>query len=51
MYEIISGQQITGISDEAYNKINLYPEGLQQAFAGELGAVERYRKIWFGLPF
>ncbi|WP_226383643.1 ferritin-like domain-containing protein [Paenibacillus massiliensis] len=45
-----TGQTITGSSNEQYEKVNSYTEGLQRALMGELGAVERYRKIWFGLP-
>lgn len=37
-------------SNEQYEKVNSYTEGLQRALMGELSVVERYRKIWFGLP-
>ena len=50
MFKEITGQDITGISSEQYQRINSYDEGLQKALQGELAAVEKYRKIWFGLP-
>ncbi|MNW46262.1 Rubrerythrin [compost metagenome] len=50
MYRALTGQTITGTSNEQYEKVNSYTEGLQRALMGELSAVERYRKIWFGLP-
>ncbi|GIP53764.1 hypothetical protein J42TS3_27990 [Paenibacillus vini] len=50
MYRALTGQEITGISNEQYVKVQSYKEGLQRALMGELGAVERYRNIWFGLP-
>ncbi|MDN4068864.1 ferritin-like domain-containing protein [Paenibacillus vini] len=50
MYRALTGQEITGISNEQYVKVQSYEEGLQRALMGELGAVERYRNIWFGLP-
>lgn len=50
MYRALTGQEITGISNEQYEKVQLYLEGLQRALQGELSAVEKYRKIWFGMP-
>ena len=50
IYREITGQEITGISNEQYQHINSYVTGLQRALEGELSAVEKYRKIWFGLP-
>ncbi|WP_244310832.1 ferritin-like domain-containing protein [Paenibacillus ottowii] len=46
----MTGQEITGISSEKYEKVHSYVEGLQRALMGELGAIDRYRNIWFGLP-
>ncbi len=50
IYREITGQEITGISNEQYQRVESYTEGLQRALLGELSAVEKYRKIWFGLP-
>ncbi|MEF3307552.1 ferritin-like domain-containing protein [Paenibacillus sp. GYB004] len=50
MYMALTGQTVTGISNEAYTKVQSYAEGLERALSGELAAVEKYRKIWFGLP-
>lgn len=50
IYREITGQEITGISNEQYQRVESYTEGLQRALQGELSAVEKYRKIWFGLP-
>jgi len=50
MYRALTGQDITGVSNEQYERVKSYPEGLQRALMGELGAVEKYRSIWFGLP-
>jgi rubrerythrin len=50
MYRALTGQEITGVSNEQYEKVQSYIEGLQRALQGELGAVERYRNIWFGMP-
>src|SRR5690242_6457687 len=50
IYKALTGQDISGISNEQYKKVNSYDEGLQQALLGELSAVEKYRSIWFGLP-
>ncbi|MEK5261484.1 ferritin-like domain-containing protein [Paenibacillus sp. FSL L8-0663] len=50
MYRALTGQEIAGISSEQYERVQSYTEGLQRALMGELGAVERYRNIWFGLP-
>lgn len=51
MYKEMTGQEVTGASDEAQVPVTSYVAGLQQAFQGELTAVEKYRKIWFGLPY
>lgn len=50
MYRAFTGQEITGTSSEQNEGVQSYIQGLQQALQGELGAVERYRKIWFGMP-
>ncbi|WP_240040987.1 ferritin-like domain-containing protein [Paenibacillus ginsengarvi] len=50
MFRAMTGQEIKGISDESYEKVQSYEEGLSRALQGELAAVEKYRKIWFGLP-
>lgn len=41
---------MTGVGNEIPEQVNSYITGLQKAFQGELSAVEKYRKIWFGLP-
>ncbi|WP_339303900.1 ferritin-like domain-containing protein [Paenibacillus sp. FSL L8-0435] len=51
MYKDLTGQEITGISSEPVETVTSYLAGLQKAFHGELAAVEKYRKIWFGLPY
>ncbi|ETT45569.1 MULTISPECIES: ferritin-like domain-containing protein [unclassified Paenibacillus] len=51
MYRELTGHEVTGVSNEAPDNVNSYIAGLQQAFQGELSAVEKYRKIWFGLPY
>jgi rubrerythrin len=50
MVRALTGQEVVGISNEQYERVPSYVEGLQRALMGELGAVERYRSIWFGLP-
>jgi rubrerythrin len=50
MYQELTGNPITGVSNEQFTKPASYEQGLQQALMGELAAVEKYRKIWFGLP-
>lgn len=51
MYREITGQAVTGVSNEVPEQADSYFSGLQKAFQGELSAVEKYRKIWFGLPY
>ncbi|MEK3795621.1 ferritin-like domain-containing protein [Paenibacillus sp. FSL R7-0204] len=51
MYKELTGHEVTGVSSEPPDNVNSYIAGLQQAFQGELSAVEKYRKIWFGLPY
>ncbi|MBM7568737.1 ferritin family protein [Paenibacillus sacheonensis] len=50
MYQDLTGYQVTGTLNEDNPIVNSYMDGLQKAFDGELAAVEKYRKIWFGLP-
>jgi rubrerythrin len=50
IFRELTGQEITGISNEQYQRVESYVTGLQRALQGELSAVEKYRKIWFGLP-
>lgn len=51
MYRELTGHEVTGVSNEVPEHVNSYIAGLQKAFQGELSAVEKYRKIWFGLPY
>lgn len=50
MYRELTGYEVTGVDHEGYVEVRSYSEGLQRALQGELAAVEKYRKIWFGLP-
>lgn len=51
MYRELTGHEVTGVSNEVPDHGNSYIVGLQKAFQGELSAVEKYRKIWFELPY
>lgn len=51
MYREMTGHDVHGVSDEQYQPVRTYSEGIQKALQGELSAVEKYRKIWFGLPY
>ncbi|WP_413408699.1 ferritin-like domain-containing protein [Paenibacillus amylolyticus] len=51
MYKDLTGQEISGVNSEPVETVTSYLGGLQKAFQGELAAVEKYRKIWFGLPY
>lgn len=51
MYRELTGHEVMGFSNEGPENVDSYIAGLQKAFQGELSAVERYRKIWFGLPY
>ncbi|WP_214629281.1 ferritin-like domain-containing protein [Paenibacillus agaridevorans] len=51
MYRELTGHEVMGTSNEVPENVNSYIAGLQKAFQGELSAVEKYRKIWFGLPY
>ncbi|KAA9007704.1 ferritin-like domain-containing protein [Paenibacillus spiritus] len=47
----LTGQQVgPGNPEEAESPPATFRQGLQTALFGELSAVERYRKMWFGLP-
>jgi rubrerythrin len=50
IYLELTGHPVTGISNEQFIKPSSYVQGLQSALMGELAAVEKYRRIWFGLP-
>ncbi|MFH5183718.1 ferritin family protein [Paenibacillus sp. TAB 01] len=50
MYRDLTGYEVTGVSNEEPEQVKSYIPGLQKAFQGELSAVEKYRRIWFGLP-
>jgi rubrerythrin len=50
IYQEITGYPVTGISNEQFIKPSSYVQGLETALMGELAAVEKYRRIWFGLP-
>lgn len=50
IYQELTGHEIYGVSSEQYQQVGSYINGIQQALLGELSAVEKYRKIWFGLP-
>lgn len=49
IYRDITGQNPMPLGEETYEEPASYLEGVQQALFGELGAVEMYRKIYFGL--
>ncbi|WP_338551411.1 ferritin-like domain-containing protein [Paenibacillus sp. KS-LC4] len=50
IYRQLTGQEITGVSNEPHQPVSSYLAGLEEALLGELAAVEKYRNIWFGLP-
>jgi rubrerythrin len=50
IYRDLTGHDVTGVNNEGPEQVTSYIAGLQKAFQGELSAVEKYRKIWFGLP-
>ncbi len=51
LYWELTGQDIPPAPEAAFQKPASYCEGLTKALFGELGAVEKYRKILFGLEF
>lgn len=50
MYRELTGHEVTGVSKEVPEQVTSYTAGLQQAFQGELSAIEKYWNIWFGFP-
>ncbi|TXK73861.1 ferritin family protein [Paenibacillus sp. N3.4] len=50
IFRELTGQEITGVSNEQYQRVDSYVNGLKKALQGELSAVEKYRKLWFSLP-
>lgn len=50
MLHELTGQPAGEGGEETPKKPASYAEGLKTALFGELGAVERYRRLWFGLP-
>lgn len=50
MYFHLTGQQVEPGNAQEESPPATYAEGLKTALFGELSAVERYRKMWFGLP-
>ncbi|MCC3373935.1 ferritin-like domain-containing protein [Cohnella sp. REN36] len=50
IYAILTGHQASTAAQEPPEKVGTYVEGLEKAIRGEWAAVEKYRRIWFGLP-
>ncbi|MFD0713429.1 ferritin family protein [Paenibacillus sp. GCM10027626] len=50
IYRDITGKEISGAGNVAFEKPASYMAGIRQAFFGELAAVEKYRDIRAGLP-
>ena len=51
LYWQLTGQEIPPAPEEPFQQPQSYCDGLVRALFGELSAVERYRKILFGLEF
>lgn len=51
IYWELTGQDIPPVPETAFQPPRSYCEGITNALFGELAAVERYRKILFGLEF
>lgn len=51
LYWELTGQDIPQMPDEPFDRPRSYCDGLERAIFGELGAVEKYRKILFGMEF
>lgn len=51
LYWELTGLDIPVIPEEPFTPPNNYCDGLTRALFGELGAVEKYRKILFGMEF
>lgn len=50
LYLSLTGENITGISNEEHKHPKSFLEGIQHALFGELTTVEKYREIWTQLP-
>ncbi|HBV98346.1 MAG: rubrerythrin [Peptococcaceae bacterium BICA1-7] len=51
IYWEVTGREIPQAPEETFETPRNYCEGITRALFGELGAVERYRKILFGFEF
>ncbi|MTI86214.1 MAG: ferritin-like domain-containing protein [Firmicutes bacterium] len=51
IYWEVTGNDIPPAPDADFDKPKNYCDGIQRAIFGELGAVEKYRKILFGFEF
>lgn len=51
LYYQLTGQDIPPAPEVPFQPPGSYLEGIEQALFGELGAVEKYRQILFGLEF
>ncbi|MDF9407993.1 ferritin-like domain-containing protein [Pelotomaculum isophthalicicum JI] len=51
IYWELTGQEISAVKNGAFQPPDSYCNGITKALFGELAAVERYRKILFGLEF
>jgi rubrerythrin len=49
IYYELTGQMLPPPTDTGFDRPGSYIEGIQKALFGELGAVERYRQILFGM--
>jgi rubrerythrin len=51
LYWELTGRDLQPVPEEPFTQPKSYCDGLTRAIFGELGAVEKYRKILFGLEF
>ncbi|MCL6610232.1 MAG: ferritin-like domain-containing protein [Peptococcaceae bacterium] len=51
LYWEVTGRDIPGAPEAAFERPKSYCDGITRAIFGELAAVERYRKILFGFEF
>lgn len=51
IYWEVTGQDIPPSQDTSFQRPENYCDGISQALFGELGAVEKYRKILFGFEY
>ena len=51
IYYQMTGKDIPPTHETSFKKPKSYLDGIEQALYGELGAVEKYRQILFGLSF